>query len=277
MDFGEIFRNVLSAILAFLPRLLFALLILLAGYVVTKIIVRPIRAILKRSRVPVDEVAAKYILHIVNIVIWVLAIVMALDNIGVPVTSLLTVVAAVGAAVALAVKDNLASLASGIVLLFTRPFKAGDFIDIDSEEISGTITEIEIMHTYLITPDNTRIAVPNSKMMSATIRNFSAMETRRLDLVYSVGYECDIDLVKKVLLELAQHHELVLHEPAEPCVMLKEYADSSINFTLRMWCQNADYWTLTFDMNERVKKAFDENGISIPFPQMDVHMHTQAE
>ena len=126
-------------------------------------------------------------------------------------------------------------------------------------------------------PDNTRIAVPNSKMMSATIRNFSAMETRRLDLVYSVGYECDIDLVKKVLLELAQHHELVLHEPAEPCVMLKEYADSSINFTLRMWCQNADYWTLTFDMNERVKKAFDENGISIPFPQMDVHMHTQAE
>ena len=277
MDIGEFFSRALSVILGFLPKLLFSILILLAGYIITKIIVRPIRAVLKRSRVPVDEVAAKYILRMINIVIWALAIVMALDKLGVPVTSLLTVVAAIGAAVALAVKDNLASLASGIVLLFTRPFKAGDFIDIDSEEISGTITEIEIMHTYLITVDNTRIAVPNAKMMSATIRNFSAMETRRLDLVYSVGYESDIDTVKKVLLELAQHHEMVLHEPAEPCVLLKEYADSSINFTLRMWCLNADYWNLTFDMNEKVKKAFDKNGISIPFPQMDVHMHTQAE
>ena len=277
MDIGEFFSRALSVILGFLPKLLFSILILLAGYIITKIIVRPIRAVLKRSRVPVDEVAAKYILRMINIVIWALAIVMALDKLGVPVTSLLTVVAAIGAAVALAVKDNLASLASGIVLLFTRPFKAGDFIDIDSEEISGTITEIEIMHTYLITVDNTRIAVPNAKMMSATIRNFSAMETRRLALVYSVGYESDIDTVKKVLLELAQHHEMVLHEPAEPCVLLKEYADSSINFTLRMWCLNADYWNLTFDMNEKVKKAFDKNGISIPFPQMDVHMHTQAE
>ena len=275
MYIGEILSHALSVVLAFLPKLLFALLILVAGYILTKVIVRPIRAVLKRSRVPVDEVAAKYILRIVNIIIWALAIVMALDKIGAPVTSLLTVVAAVGAAVALAVKDNLASLASGIVLLFSRPFKAGDFIDVDG--VSGTITEIEMMHTYLNTVDNTRIAVPNAKMMSATIRNFSAMETRRLDLVYSVGYECDIDQVKKVLLDLAQNHNLVLREPAEPCVLLKEYADSSINFTLRMWCLNADYWTLTFDMNEKVKKAFDENGISIPFPQMDVHMHTQAE
>lgn len=275
MDIGEVLSHALSVVLAFLPKLLFALLILVAGYILTKVIVRPIRAVLKRSRVPVDEVAAKYILRIVNIIIWALAIVMALDKIGAPVTSLLTVVAAVGAAVALAVKDNLASLASGIVLLFSRPFKAGDFIDVDG--VSGTITEIEMMHTYLNTVDNTRIAVPNAKMMSATIRNFSAMETRRLDLVYSVGYECDIDQVKKVLLDLAQNHNLVLCEPAEPCVLLKEYADSSINFTLRMWCLNADYWTLTFDMNEKVKKAFDENGISIPFPQMDVHMHTQAE
>lgn len=275
MDIGEVLSHALSVVLTFLPKLLFALLILVAGYILTKVIVRPIRVVLKRSRVPVDEVAAKYILRIVNIIIWALAIVMALDKIGAPVTSLLTVVAAVGAAVALAVKDNLASLASGIVLLFSRPFKAGDFIDVDG--VSGTITEIEMMHTYLNTVDNTRIAVPNAKMMSATIRNFSAMETRRLDLVYSVGYECDIDQVKKVLLDLAQNHNLVLREPEGPCVLLKEYADSSINFTLRMWCLNADYWTLTFDMNEKVKKAFDENGISIPFPQMDVHMHTQAE
>lgn len=271
MDIVEILQNTLNAILAFLPHLLFAVVILLVGYLLTKIIAKPIRAILSRTPAPMDEVAIKYILRIINIAIWAIAIVMALDKIGAPVSSLLTVVAAVGAAVALAVKDNLANLASGIVLLFTRPFKAGDFIDVDG--VSGTITEIEMMRTYIQTGDNTRVAIPNATMMSSNIRNFSTMDTRRLDLVYSVGYECDVQQVKKVLLELAQNHELVLKEPAEPCVMLKEYADSAINFNVRMWCRNADYWTLNFDMNERVKEAFDKNGISIPFPQMDVHMH----
>lgn len=261
-------QKFLQALLNFLPHLFIALVILAVGFLAAKLITKPVKSMLSRTRL--DNVAIRYLVRMLKISIWVLALMMALDTIGVPVTSLLTLLAAVGAAVALAIKDNLANFASGVVLLFTKPFKAGDFIEVDGE--SGVIREIEIMHTYLDTPGNTRIAIPNTKMMTATITNYSAHELRRQDLCFSIGYEDDLEAARALLLELVQAHPLVLREPEEPVVYVKEHADSAIVLLLRVWSKNEDYWPLQFDLQEKVKLLFDAHGITIPYPQMDVHV-----
>ena len=261
-------QKFLQALLNFLPHLFIALVILAVGFLAAKLITKPVKSMLSRTRL--DNVAIRYLVRMLKISIWVLALMMALDTIGVPVTSLLTLLAAVGAAVALAIKDNLANFASGVVLLFTKPFKAGDFIEVDGE--SGVIREIEIMHTYLDTPGNTRIAIPNTKMMTATITNYSAHELRRQDLCFSIGYEDDLEAARALLLELVQAHPLVLREPEEPAVYVKEHADSAIVLLLRVWSKNEDYWPLQFDLQEKVKLLFDAQGITIPYPQMDVHV-----
>lgn len=263
----DIWEKFLASLVAFLPRLLSAGLILLIAFFATRLLTRPINALLRRTRL--DAVAVKYIHRCNKIIIWALALIMAFDKLGFPVSSLLAVLAAVGAAVALAIKDNLSNLASGIVLLFTKPFKAGDYIEVDGA--AGTIREIELVHTYLDTIGNTRIAIPNSKMMNANITNYSAYETRRNDLVFSISYGDDLLKAKALLQELADQHPMILKDPP-PVVYVKEHAASSVQLLLRFWCQNSEYWDLQFDLMEQVKLLFDKNGVSIPFNQLDVHL-----
>lgn len=265
---AAMWEQFVDRLVAFLPHLLIALVILVLGFLLTKLVPKPIRKMLERTRL--DPVAVKYIVRVLTICIWTLAILMALDSIGVPVTSLVTLLAAVGAAVALAVKDNLANLASGVVLLFSKPFKAGDFIEVNN--MSGTIREIELMHTYLDTPGNMRVAIPNTTMMTATIVNYSTHETRRQDLLFSIGYDSDLQGAMELLRKLANSHPLVLHEPEEPVVRVKEQGASAVVLLLRVWSANTDYWDLQFDLQEKVKLAFDEAGISIPYNQLDVHL-----
>ena len=269
----RVWQQFLSGLVSFLPKLLSAALILFIAFLATRLLTRPINALFKRTRL--DEVAVKYIHRCNKICIWALAVIMALDKMGFPVSSLLAVLAAVGAAVALAIKDNLSNLASGIVLLFTKPFKAGDFIEVD-ETVSGTIKEIELMHTYLDSIGNNRIAIPNSKMMNAIIINYSAHETRRNDLVFSISYQDDLLRAKAVLQEVADAHPMILKDPA-PIVYVKEHAASSVQLLLRFWCKNDDYWELQFNLMEQVKLAFDRSGISIPFNQLDVHLSSAPE
>lgn len=258
----------LTGLFAFLPHLLQAALILLIGWVVIRLVPRPVSAMLLRAHI--DPVAVKYVLRVIKVFLWVIVAVMALDKLGVPVTSLLTLLAAVGAAVALAIKDNLANLASGVMLLFTKPFKSGDYIEVDS--LSGTIREIELMHTYLDTVGNMRVAVPNTKMMTDAIVNYSAHDTRRQDLTYAISYDNDLLNAKEILLSVVNAHPLTLQEPVPPRVVVNEFADSSIQLTVQVWCANAEYWNLRFDLNEKVKKAFDEGGVVIPYNQLDVHL-----
>ncbi len=269
----DTFMEALSAFwakfLAFLPSLLSVAIILLLAFIVTKVAEGPIAAMLRRSRIDIDEVAVKYVNRVVKILIWFIAIIMIMDKLGIPVGSLLTMLAAIGAAVALAIKDNLANLASGVVLLFTKPFKAGDYIEVDNA--SGSIKEIEIMHTYLDTPGHTLVAIPNTKMMTATIINYSKYDTRRQDLLFSIGYEDDLLEAKTLLQELAQAHPLVLKDPA-PCVMVNEQGSSAVVLLLRVWCQNSDYWDLRYDLIEKVKLTFDQKGITIPYNQLEVHL-----
>lgn len=267
-DLNTAWNEFLKRLIGFLPQLLVAAVILLVGLLATKVVPKPVKSVLNRTRL--DAVAVKYILRVVKISIWALVLMMVLDTVGVPVTSLLTLLAAVGAAVALAIKDNLANLASGVVLLFTKPFKAGDFIEVEGD--SGVIREIEMMHTYLDTPGNMRVAIPNTKMMTATITNYSTYETRRQDLTFTISYEDNLLEAMAALQQLLDTHPQVLREPEEPIVRVKEQADSAIVLLARFWCANADYWNLQYDLLQQVKLTFDDKGISIPFPQMDVHV-----
>lgn len=252
------------------PTALTAVVIFVIGFLAVRIIPRPISAILNKSG-RIDEVAEKYILRTVKAAIWVITIISIMDCFGFPIGSFLTLLAALGAAVALAVKDNLSNFASGVVLLFTKPFKAGDYIEVNGQ--GGCIRSIEIMHTYLDTPGNMCIAIPNTQMMTATITNYSTHDVRRLDLSFSISYESDILKVKDLLLQMAKEHDLVLSEPDEPFVAVKSHEDSAIVMLVRVWCKTEEYWNLQFDMMERVKLAFDANGITIPFNQLDVRMH----
>ncbi len=257
-----------AGFLSFLPRLISAAIILILAWIAARLLPKPICKMLDRTHL--DKVATKYILRVVKIAIWALGLVMALDKLGIPVASFLTVLAAVGAAVALAVKDNLANFASGVVLLFTKPFKAGDFIELDG--VSGTVREIELTHSYLDTPGNMRVAIPNTKMMTATIVNYSAYDTRRQDFLFTISYDNDLLAAKALLQDIVDHHPLVLKEPALPCVMVKEHAESAIVLLVRVWCETSKYWDLNFALTEQVKLAFDEHHITIPYNQLDVHV-----
>ena len=171
-------------------------------------------------------------------------------------------------AIGLALQGSLANIAGGFVLVIAKPFAIGDFII--SGDISGTVEEIGIFHTKIITIDNKRIVVPNSTISNATLVNATAMKTRRVDLTFTASYDNDIDKVERVLTEVCRAHRLVLDDPA-PFARLSAHKDSALEYTVRAWCNTDDYWTVYFDLFRDVKNAFDKNGISIPYPQVDVH------
>jgi small conductance mechanosensitive channel len=188
--------------------------------------------------------------------------------IGVPAASLVAVIGSAGLAMGLAVQGGLTNIAGGIIILCFKPFEIGDFVETSS--YSGTVVDIGLIYTTINTPDNKRVVIPNGTVSNASVVDYSAYETRRLDLELSVAYDSDIDMVKETLLSLANAHELVLKDPA-PFVRLGTHGDSALIFKLRVWVKSADYWTVNFDLLEASKKVFDKRGIEIPFPQLDVH------
>ena len=181
---------------------------------------------------------------------------------------MIAVIGSCGLAVGLALQGSLSNIAGGFIILVLKPFSVGDFIT--SGDIAGTVEEISIFHTKVLTVDNRRIIVPNSTISNATLTNVSALKERRVDLTFTAAYENDIDTVERVLTEACLNHELVLKEP-EPFARLSAHKDCALEYTVRAWCKAEDYWTVYFDLIKDVKKAFDKNGISIPYPQLDVH------
>jgi small conductance mechanosensitive channel len=176
---------------------------------------------------------------------------------------------AAGLAVGLALQGSLQNFAAGVMLIIFRPFKAGDYVDAGGT--SGTVETIKIFNTVLKTPDNREVIVPNGAIYGGTITNFSARATRRIDMVFGIGYGDDIRKAKEVIKAILESDERILKDP-EPLIAVGELGDNSVNFNVRPWVNSGDYWPVKFDLNERIKLAFDENGISIPYPQMDVHM-----
>lgn len=199
-------------------------------------------------------------------------IVAALNKMGVQTTSFVAVVGAAGLAIGLAFKDSLSNFSSGFLMILLKPFAVGDYIE--GAGTAGTVEKIRIFNTQLRTPDNKTIIIPNAKLTADNIVNYSVKGTRRVDLVFGIGYGDDIDKAKKILSEIIAEDQRILRDP-EPKVAVVELGDSSVNFVFRPWVNSQDYWDVVFDTNEKVKKRFDQEGISIPFPQRDVHIYEQ--
>ncbi len=248
--------------------LVLALLVLFIGFWVIKRVVALMRAAMIRKEV--DVTLRRFLVNLVGIILKALLIISVASMIGVETTSFIAIIGAAGLAIGLALQGSLANFAGGVLLLMFRPYKVGDFIE--SQGHSGTVYAIQIFTTILKTPDNKTVFIPNGPIANGSITNYSTEETRRVDMVFGIGYDDDIDKAKKILQSLIDADERIFKDPA-PAILLAELANSSVNFKVRTWVKSQDYWGVFFDMHEAVKKTFDKEGVSIPYPQQDVHLH----
>jgi small conductance mechanosensitive channel len=246
--------------------------IAIAIFFVGKIIARMISNIIEKAmrRAGSEEMLVDFIGNISYAILIVAVVLAAIDSLGVNVTSLMAVVAAAGLAIGLALKDSLSNFASGVMIIIFQPFKAGDYITAGG--VSGVVDEIDLFATLMHTGDNQRIIVPNSAIMGGTITNTSALPTRRIDLIFGIGYDDSIGQARDIMMAIIEADERILKDPA-PSIVVAELADSSVNLKVRPWVNSADYWSVRPDLLEKIKLKFDEAGISIPYPQQDVHMH----
>ena len=266
----EFLENLLAKIAEFIAsfgfRLLGAILVLVVGIFLIKWVCNLVVKAKGMQKSPKN--AQTLIKNIVKISLYIVLLFTVAMIIGVPAASLVAVIGSAGLAIGLALQGGLTKIAGGIIILCFKPFEIGDFIETSSH--SGTVVDIGLIYTTINTPDNKRVVIPNGTVSNASVVDYSAYETRRLDLELSVAYDSDIDMVKETLLSLANAHELVLKDPA-PFVRLGTHGESALIFKLRVWVKSADYWTVNFDLLEASKKVFDKRGIEIPFPQLDVH------
>jgi len=221
-----------------------------------------------------DESLRSFLASFLKILLYVLLVITVAMILGIPATSFITILASCGVAVGLALQGSLSNFAGGLMILFFKPFQVGDYIEAAGE--SGTVAEISVVYTALLTPDNKRITVPNGTLTNSVIKNYSKEALRRVDLNFNVAYDSDDATVKNIIRGIIDAHPLTLQDP-EPFVRISAQADSALVYTARIWCNNEDYWTVYFDILEAVKAAFDKNGITIPFPQMDVHINHQEK
>jgi small conductance mechanosensitive channel len=202
-----------------------------------------------------------------------LVVISALGQIGVNTTSFAAIIGAAGLAIGFALQGSLSNFAAGVMLIIFRPFKAGDFVEAGG--VAGVVEDVQVFATVIRTGDNKEITVPNSSITNGSITNYSAKPTRRVDMVFGIGYGDDIKQAKQILHDLVAADPRILADPPVT-IAVSELADSSVNFVCRPWVNSGDYWPVLFDITENVKLEFDKNGISIPFPQTDVHVHQQS-
>ncbi|MBF0289621.1 MAG: mechanosensitive ion channel [SAR324 cluster bacterium] len=249
-------------------KIIGAIAIFIIGWIVAKMFRNISNRMVKNSKI--DTTLGTFITNLTYYAVLTFVVVTALAQLGIETTSFIAIIGAAGLAIGLALQGSLSNFAAGVLIILLRPFKAGDRVD--GGGASGIIESVQIFTTIMKTPDNKIIIIPNSKMMGDNIVNYSTTGTMRVDMVFGIGYGDDIKKAKEVLTNIVKQDERVLKEP-EPVVKVKELGDSSVNFTVRPWVNTADYWNVYFDFTEQVKLEFDKAGISIPFPQRDVHMY----
>jgi small conductance mechanosensitive channel len=243
-----------------------AIVIFIVGRIIVNILTGVLRKVLGRSKM--DEMLINFVASIFRTVLLLFVIIASLNQLGVDTTSLIALLGAAGLAVGLALQNSLQNFAAGVMLLVFRPFKAGDFVEAGG--VSGVVETIGIFSSVFRTGDNREIIIPNGAIYGGTIINYSARETRRIDMVFGIGYDDDIKKAKELLEQIVTSDDRVLSDPA-PVIAVGELADSSVNFIVRPWVKSGDYWAVYWDLTEKVKLEFDAAGISIPYPQMDVH------
>ncbi|MBQ3527584.1 MAG: mechanosensitive ion channel [Clostridia bacterium] len=266
----QLIANFLSFISNAGIKLIVSVIIFFVGFKLVNVLVKKMTK--GKLADKIDGSVKSFLVSFLSIALKAIILVTIAAYLGVPMSSMVAVVASAGVAIGLALQGGLSNIASGIMIVIFRPFKVGDFIE--NAGFTGTVVDITLFTTTLATPDNKNVIIPNSSLTSQTLVNYSAEKTRRVDLDYTASYDNDVDKVKAILLETAKSIpeacKLENEKPIE--VMVVAHADSAIQYRIRIWCEAADYWTIAFGMNENVKKAFDREGIEIPYPQMDVHV-----
>ena len=249
-----------------------ALCILIIGRQAIKIIIKIISSALERSNT--EDTVRIFVTNLLNTLLMIVVFIAAINQLGIQTTSIIAVLGAAGLAIGLALQGSLSNFAAGILIVIYRPYKVGDYIQADNH--LGTVDDIQIFSTVLRTPDNKIVVVPNGSIMNGSIVNFSHQKERRIDIVIGCSYDDDIDKVKEVLADVLSKDERILKEP-KPRIALSELADSSLNFIVRPWVKNSEYLDVLYSLLEEIKKRFDQEGISIPYPQSDVHIHNHSE
>ncbi len=266
-DYGKYWDMISAYAAEYTFNLLGAVAIFIVGKWIARRLTKLIKAMMEKGNV--DQTLVEFAESLVFIMLMVVVILAALNTLGVQTTSVVAILGAAGLAIGLALQGTLANVGAAVLIILFRPFKVGDFVTVAGE--TGSVDDINLFSTTLSPVDNRTIIIPNGKIIGDTITNYSKKEKRRVDLVFGIGYGDDLKLAKETLAEILNADERILKDP-EPFVAVSELGDSSVNFVTRSWVKTEDYWNVHFDTIEKVKLTFDERGISIPYPQMDIHL-----
>ena len=262
---SELMNQAMSLVMTYAPKVVLAIVTLIVGlWLINRFV-----GVLDNKLGKKDPTLNKFLCGLISVILKILLLISVASMVGIATTSFIAIVGAAGLAVGLALQGSLANFAGGVLILIFKPFKVGDVID--AQGYLGSVREISILYTIVDTFDNRRIVIPNGQLANASLTNLSAYEPRRCDMSFGIGYGDDIDKAKAVCKRLIEEDERALKDP-EPLIVVGALGESSVDLTVRAWTKSADLWPFYWDMHEKVKKAFDAEGISIPFPQRDVHM-----
>ena len=264
----DILKQLQAVVAEYGLQVIGALATLIIGIWIAKLLAKAFRRTLKKREV--DETLTKFLVSLIRIGLITFVIISAAAQIGIQTASFVAIIGAAGLAIGFALQGSLSNLAAGVMLIIFKPVKVGDYIE--GGGAAGSVEAVGIFITTLVTPDNKVVYIPNSTLTGGNITNYSAMDTRRVDMVFGIGYSDDIDKAKRAIEEVLKTDSRILKDPA-PQIVVSELADSSVNFNVRPWVNTSDFWAVYFDTTENIKKKFDEQNISIPFPQRDVHTY----
>lgn len=269
---SRMFSGIAEKLKDSLPSLVFALVIFIVGIAISKLILRIFTKFIRRTNV--DNAAIVFLRSLMRVLLYTIDFIITLSILNIPMTSIIAVISAAGLAVGLALQNSLSNLAGGFIILFSKPFKSGDFVETNS--VSGKVESIGILYTKILTDDNKTIYIPNGSISDSTIVNYSEQPMRRVDLEFGISYSDDVERAKGIIMKLAGEHPLILKEP-EPFARLGVQAEDSLQITVRLWVETQNYWQVKFDFTELVNQAFIDSNITIPFRQLDVHIIKENE
>jgi small conductance mechanosensitive channel len=267
-DWAGLWDSLRTLGMDFAIKLLIAIVIFYVGRIITRVVTRVLRNVMQAREI--DQILESFICNLVYWILMLFVIIASINQIGIQTTSLIAMMGAAGLAIGLALQGSLANFAAGVLIVMFRPYRVGDYIE--AAGIAGSVLQVQILSTVLNTGDNKQIIVPNGQIMGSIITNYSANNTRRVDMTVAVSYNDDLDKVRSTIQELIDADDRILKDP-ECLIAVAELADSSVNFTVRCWVKRSDYSTVKFGLTEAIKKRFDKEGISFPYPQRDVHIY----
>lgn len=267
MDLMKYSDKFINLGIEYLPKLALALITLFVGLRLIKMLGKGFEMLMRKRGI--DESLIPFLRTVVTVILKVMLVISVISMIGIAVTSFIALLGAAGVAIGMALSGTLQNFAGGVLILILKPFKSGDFIE--ALGYKGIVKEIHIFHTFLTTTDNKSIILPNGPLANSSLINYTAQDKRRVEWIFGVAYGSDYDAVKKIISDLIVNDKRILNDP-EPFIGLHAMADSSVNVIVRVWTPTNEFWDVFFDMNENVYKTFNQKGINIPFPQMDVHV-----